>query len=77
MSAPDLTVQMQQLDQRLAYVEATLHRLERLLLDMQTTPAGEPSQTMTRLPGTIRFASPRLRRREQAANFVMTVTREP
>ena len=76
MSAPDLTVQMQQLDQRLAQVEATLHRLEQLLLNTQTTPAGGPLQTMTQLPGTIRFTSPRLRRREQTANFVMTVTRE-
>ncbi len=76
MSAPDLAIQIQHLDQRLAQVEAMLRRLEQLLLSLQETQPGESPPRQTRLPQTIRLVSPRLRQRVQSADFVMVVTRD-
>jgi hypothetical protein len=70
MSTVDLVNQLQQLDKRLTQVEEALLRLERLLMNLQ---ASQPTPKLTQ---PIRFASPRLARREQAADFIMVVTRE-
>ena len=51
MTASDLTTQIQQLDQRLAQVEATLLRIEHMLVELQAAPT-DPSGA----PGTA-FAS--------------------
>lgn len=76
MTTPDLTIQLERLDHRLAEVEASLHRLERLVLSQQATQP-EPLSQQTKLEARpLRFVSPRLRHREQAADFVMVVTRE-
>ena len=76
MSTPDLALQMQHLDQRLAQVEASLRRVEQLLLSLQDIRVGELPPTPALLPKTIRLASPRLRQRRQSADFVMVVTRD-
>jgi len=76
MTASDLTTQIQQLDQRLAQVEATLLRIEHMLVELQAAPTDPSTVHLTRLPRRVRFVSPRLRRRSQAADFVMVVTRD-
>jgi uncharacterized coiled-coil protein SlyX len=76
MTSVDLTVHVQQLDQRLAEVESTLLRLEQLLVSIQTTLADEQTHILAPLPRRVRFISPRLRHRGQAADFAMQVTRE-
>ncbi len=76
MSTPELAIQIQHLDQRLAQVEASLRRVEQLLINLQDSQAGESAALQTRLPRTIRLASPRLRQRGQSADFVMVVTRD-
>ncbi len=76
MPSIDLTVHVQQIDQRLADVETTLLRLEQLLVSIQTTLAEEPTHTLAPLPRRVRFISPHLRHRGQAADFAMQVTRE-
>jgi hypothetical protein len=72
MTTPDVTIQLERLDQRLAEVEASLHRLERLLLSQPAPQLDQLSQQARPL----RFVSPRLRHREQAIDFVMVVTRD-
>ena len=74
MSTPNLAAEIQHLDERLAQVENTLLRLEQLLLNRESQSL--PSPDLKPRPKTIRFASPRLRHREQAADFAMIVTRE-
>ena len=62
MSTPDLAVQIEHLDQRLAQVEAILRRLEQLLISLEVSPSGESPPTQTRLPQTIRLVSTRGRK---------------
>ena len=76
MTASDLTTQIQQLDQRLAQVEATLLRIEHMLVELHAAPTDQSTVQLTQLPRRVRFVSPRLRRRSQAADFVMVVTRD-
>ncbi|WP_423225104.1 hypothetical protein [Candidatus Amarolinea aalborgensis] len=69
----DLVVQVQELNRRLQRIEETLRRLESLL-NTQEAPA--ETDVLVDLPQTSLVASPRLRYRRQAADFVMTVVRE-
>ena len=73
----NLIAQVRQLEKRLARIEATLLRLERLLVSQQAVQSSKESVALKLPQGTIRFVSPHLRRQEQATDFVMTITREP
>lgn len=77
MTTLELVTQIQSLDQRLAQVEATLLRLEQLMQSQLAAQFAEPAHRPTGLRKPIRFVSTRLRRREQAADFNMTVTHNP
>ena len=72
----DLALQVHQLNGRLARIEETVHRLEDLLIGLSAESITDDAQVLHDLPATIRVASPRLRDRHQAADFVMTVTRD-
>lgn len=72
----DLALQVQQLNGRLARIEETLYRLEDLLVILSAESPAADTHVLHDLPATIRVTSPHLRHRHQAADFVMTVTRD-
>ncbi len=72
----DLALQVQQLNGRLARIEETLHRLEDLVISLSAHTPTADAHVLHDLPAAIRVMSPHLRHRHQAADFVMTVTRD-